>query len=300
MADKRSYTAGHFLFSIDGDDPAVCKDIDGGNIKAEVVTIGLGPDNHPLKHISTLKFEPITINVGMSMGKGLYEWIQNSLDRNVIRKNGYVVAGDFNYKAQHYRHFRDALITEFTVPALDASSKDSGHFTMKLQAEQIDDQPGDDADLKGVVNTKQKKWLMSNFRFRLGDMPCSRVSKIDSFTIKQGVVADSVGEFRVDTYEASKLEIPNLKVTFSASDQKPWQDWFQDFVIRGNNGQEKELTGAIEFLDPSGKDVLGSVDLFQVGIFSFQHEKAEVGKDAIKRCVVELYVEKMRLNLKYV
>ena len=71
-------------------------------------------------------------------------------------------------------------------------------------------------------------------------------------------------------------------------------------VIKGKNGQEAELTGAIEFLDPSGQEVLGSVDLFQVGIFSLSEDKAEAGKDAIARCTAELYVEKMQLNLAYV
>lgn len=299
MGDKRSYSAGHFMLSLDGE-PAVLKDMDGGNIKGEVVTINMGPEMTSIKHISTVKFEPFTINIGMSMGKGLYEWIKASLDKAHMRKNGYVVAADYNYKAQSYRHFRDAIITEITIPALDGSSKDSAFFTIKFDAEEITYQAGDDADIKGVVNTKQKKWLQSNFRLRLGDLPCTRVSKIDSFTMKQGVVQDDVGEVRVSTKEPSKFEFPNLKVTFSASDIKPWAEWFDTFVIKGQNGQEAELNGAIEFLDPSLKETLGSVDLFQVGIFSLTEDKFEANKDSIKRWTAELYVEKMALNLAYV
>jgi hypothetical protein len=264
------------------------------------VTINMGPDNLPIKHISTVKFEPFTINIGMSMGKGLYDWVKASLDKSHIRKNGYVAAADYNYKAQSYRHFRDALITEITIPACDASSKDTSFFTIKFDAEEITYQAGDDADVKGVVNTKQKKWLTSNFRLRLGDLPCTRVSKIDSFTIKQGTTQDDVGEMRISTKEPTKLEIPNLKVTFSASDVKPWAKWFEDFVIKGLNGQEAELSGAIEFMDPSIKETLGSVDLFQVGIFSLTEDKGEANKDSVKRWTAELYVERMALNLNYV
>jgi phage tail-like protein len=299
MGDKRSYSAGHFMLSLDGE-PAVLKDCDGGNVKAEIVTINMGPDNHAMKHISTLKFEPFTINIGMSMGKGLYEWIKASLDKQHMRKNGYVAAADFNYKAQSYRHFRDALISEVTVPALDASSKDTAFFTIKFDAEEVTFAAGDDAAVQGTVNTKQKKWLQSNFKLRLGDLPCTRVSKIDSFTIKQSVVADETGEARIPTKEPGKLEIPNLKITLSASDVKPWAEWFDTFVIKGENGQEAELSGAIEFMDPSLKETLGSVDLFQVGIFSLTEEKAEANKDAIKRWVAEVYVERMAFNLAYV
>ena len=269
----RSYSAGLFLLSLDGE-AAVLKDVDGGTIKGEVVTI----------------------KIGMSMGKGLYEWIKASLDETHLRKNGYVVAADYNYKAKRYRHFRDALITEITIPALDGLSKDTSFFTIKFDAEEITYQAGDDADIKGVANTKQKTWLTSNFRLRLGDLPCGRVSKIDSFTIKQHIQQGVVGEQRISTKEPTGFEITNLKVTFSASDVKPWATFFDDFV----KGQGAELSGAIEFLDPSLKEVLGSVDLFQVGIFSLAEDKGEANKDSIKRWTAELYVKRMMLNLAYV
>ena len=274
---SRRQPAGHFLLNLDGE-AAVLKDVDIGTIKGKVVTI----------------------NIGMSMGKGLYEWIQATLGQTPQRKNGYVVAADYNYKAQRYVHFRDALIIEITIPALDGSSKDTSFFTIKFDAEEITYQAGDDADIKGVVNTKQKTWLTSNFRLRLGDLPCGRVSKIDSFTIKQSTPQNVVGEQRIPTKEPTGLEISNLKVTFSASDVKPWATFFDDFVIKGNNGQDAELSGAIEFLDPSLKEVLGSVDLFQVGISSLAEDKGEANKDSIKRATAELYVKRMMLNLAYV
>lgn len=299
MANARSYSAGHYILSIDGE-PSMVKDFDGGNIKAEVVTHKMGPEKWDVKAISNVKFEPFTINIGMSMGGNLYNWIKASMDNAHMRKNGYVAAANFDKKAMAYRHFRDALITEITIPAMDASSKDSAYFTVKFDAEEITYQDGDGADLKGTVNTKQKKWLNSNFRLRLGDLPCSKVSKIDAITLKQGIVQDDVGEFRIATKEPTKMEVPNMKVTFSAADVKPWAQWFENFVIKGLNTDSDELVGAIEFLDPSGKDVLGSLELQQVGIFSLNAEKLEAGKDGIHRYVAEFYVERMALNLNYV
>lgn len=294
-ADKRSYTAGHFMLSLDGE-PAVLKDFDGGNIKGEVVTVNMGPENLAMKHLATIKYEPFTINVGMSMGKALYEWIKASLDKAHIRKTGFIAAGSYDYKAQGYRHFQNALITEITIPAMDGGSKDGGFFTVKFQPERIEYQKGDDADLKGVVNGKQKRWLCSNFRLRIGNLDCTKVNKIDAITIKQGVVNDAVGEMREDSWEPSKLEIPNLKVTLAASHAQTWIDWHKSFVIDGKCSQDDELSGAIEFLSPDGV-TMGSLDLFQCGIFSLQAEKLEANKDAIARMTAELYVERMALNL---
>jgi hypothetical protein len=301
MGDNRSFSAGHFVMSLDGT-PALLKKFGGGAIKAEVVELNGGPNNTAFKSISTIKFESFTIEVGMSMGKPLYEWIKASLDKAWISKNGYIAAADFKYKAKAYRHFRDAHIEEITVPALDAGNKEAAYFTIKFNPEEITYADGDDADIKGDMNFKQKKWLCSNFKFTLSGLEdsCKRVNKIDSFTVKQSVTEDACGEFRIPTKHPAKLVIPNLKITFSAADVKPWQAWFDDFVIKGNNGQEAEKNGTIEFLDPATKETLGTVQLSQVGIFALNSEDLEANKEGVARYVAELYVEAMQFDLKYV
>ncbi|MCA9675090.1 MAG: hypothetical protein H6709_20790 [Kofleriaceae bacterium] len=299
MADARNHSAGHYMLSLDGE-PSIVRKFDGGNISAEVVVHNMGPTNVQMKHISTLKFEPFTLEIGMSMGKSLYEWIQASFDMAHIRKNGYMAAADFNYKAKSYRHFRDALITEVGFPALSGASKDPAYFTVKFDPEEITYAPGDDAALKGVVNTKQKKWLASNFRVKIGDLPCASVSEVAAFSWKQGTVEDAVGEFRVNAKEPSKVEVPNINLTIGAKDLKPWSDWFTEFVIKGNNGQEAELSGTIEYLSPNTGEVLGAVELFNVGIFKLTEQTTESNKDAIKRFTVDLYCETMKLRLDYV
>lgn len=296
MADKRSYTAGHFMLSLDGE-PSIIKDFDGGNIKGEVNVIQQGPDLVPLKTITTLKYEPFTVNVGISMGKSLYEWIRSSLDRQHIYKNGYVAAANYDYKAQAYRHFTNALITEISLPAFDAASKETGHMTVKFDPEQIRHANGDGADIKGQVNVKQKMWQPSNFRLRLGDLDCTKISKIDAITIKQSIVEDPVGEFRENQKCAAAIEFPNIKITGSMATIDSWAKWHEDFVINGNCGQDAELSGAIEFLSPNGKEVLGSLDLFQVGIFSLTATKLEAAKTGVATFTAECYVERMQLTL---
>ncbi len=126
------------------------------------------------------------------------------------------------------------------------------------------------------------------------------MNKIDSFTIKQGVTQDDFGEQRISTKHATKVEYPNLKITFSAADVKPWAEWFKAFVIDGAGLEPQELSGSIEFLSHNMQEVLGSVDLFNVGIFSLNVEKFEANADKISRYTAELYCEKMALNLKHV
>lgn len=294
---QHCYSADHFILYLDGG-PTVLKNFEGGNVKGEVATAGKGPQDLPAKNISAVKLEPMVIEVGISMGKSLREWISATLDRTNAnaRKSGYIVACGADCKATEFRHFRDALITEITIPELDANSKDSAFFIIQFDPEEISYKDGDKSALAGVINARNKQWLCSGFRMRLGNLPCGHVNKIDAFTIRQNVVLETTGDFRVSGREVTRLEIPNLKITFPAADIEPWAAWFDEFVIKGRNSQDKELSGAIEFLDPGG-EVLGSVDLLQVGIFSLSVERSEeVPAAGVSRYVAELYAEKIGIQ----
>jgi hypothetical protein len=158
---------------------------------------------------------------------------------------------------------------------------------------------GDGTAIASELGLKQKTWMASNFRVQLGNLPCQRISKIDAFTIKLGVTEqEAVGMSRIPQMGVPRVEFPNLIVTFGAADAPDWEKWFQDFVVKGNNGQDKELTGIIEFLDPTLTTVVGSIALKQVGIFALREETTESGSDKIARYVAELYVEAMTLEIK--
>jgi len=294
---QHCYNADHFILYLDGG-PTVLKNFEGGNVKGEVATAGKGSQDLPAKNISTLKVEPMVIEVGIPMGKSLREWISATLDRTNgdARKSGYIVACGADCKATESRHFRDALITEITIPELDASSKDSAFFIIQFDPEEISYKDGDKSALAGVINATNKQWLCSGFRMRLGNLPCEHVNKIDAFTIRQNVTLETTGDFRVSGREVTKLEIPNLKITFPVADIEPWAAWFDEFVIKGQNSQDKELSGVIELLDPGG-EVLGRVDLLQVGIFSLSVERSEeVPAAGVSRYVAELYAEKIGIQ----
>jgi hypothetical protein len=132
----------------------------------------------------------------------------------------------------------------------------------------------------------------------LGDLPCQRVSKVDAFTIRQRIVESNVGQLQSGpTKEPINIEYPNIKVTFAAAAVGPWQDFFSRFVIRGQNDQDNEIHGTLEFLDPARQNVLGAVTFSQVGIFSLKPDGVDANAEASPQYVAELYVEKMTLDV---
>ncbi len=288
--DGRSYVAGRFALLLDRDPTAsVLKSVDGGAIKAEVVTILAEPVNK--KALAQLKYEDFTMQMGLSMAKPLYEWIKASFDLKPARKSGAVVAADFNYKEMSRRDFTNALITEISFPKLDGASKDAAHLTVKFAPEQLTFVKGSGKDVDVGVSAKQKKFLPSNFRLTIDGLDCKKVSKVEAFTIKQGIIRDVKG-----LLVPGKIEYPNLKVTLSQTGSETWYDWFDDFVIKGNNGDDKEKKGSLEFLAPDLKSTLLTLNFSNLGIYCLLPDTAEANSDNISRLTAEIYCEMMTMD----
>jgi hypothetical protein len=231
-----------------------------------------------------VKYNDFTVQLGLGMSKPMYQWIKASFDNKVARKDGAIIAADFNIKAKSERSFQNALITEIGFPALDAAAKDPAFLTVKFAPELTVDKV--ESVQLNAKPSNQKLFLPSNFRISIGDLPTTKVSKVDAFTVKQGFT-ESTGL----TLEPTKIEFPNLVVTMAESQE--WSAWFDDFVIKGNNGQDKELTGKIEFLSPDLSRTLLRLSLAGVGIFHLAPVLPEPNDQTIRRIKVELYCEQM-------
>ncbi len=297
MGETRSFTGGRFVLVLDGSETlGYAKSVKGGTIKGELATHNLGPAHVQKKHLATISYEPFVIEAGMEMGEGFYAWIRASLDKGHITKTGEVIALDFDYKTMSRREFVDCHIAEVTIPKLDGSSKEPAYMTIKLDPEEIRYQPGDSAVVPAQRGRATKKWLRSNFRLEVGDLPCSRVASVDSFTWKQSVITDRVGRFRRATKRRSKVTVPNVILTISMADVDPWQRWHKDFVIDGNCGDEAELSGSITFLGPDMKEEFAVVELLHLGIISLEYEEQEANAASVARFKVEMYCEEMKLS----
>jgi T4-like virus tail tube protein gp19 len=291
--DVRSYTSGHFQLELSGILIGLLKSFDGGAISAEVVEEELEPEELiAKKHIGNVKYEDFTVQIGFSQHKAMYDWINSSWSGKQVRESGAIVLADQDYNAKRSITFEEALLSEVRIPACDASSKETGYMGVKFAPEVITNKK---ASGKLTSSKTQKAWLPSNFRLKIGDLPCSRVSKIDAFTIKQAIVTEQIGDTRYYHKEPGKLEFPNLKVTFPESDLKLWDAWFTSMVIAGNQEDEKE--GTLELLGPSLKAALCTISFFGVGIHKLSYNGAAAEAAAASRkMIAELYVERMEIK----
>jgi hypothetical protein len=293
-SDSRSYVSGHFALELEGILIGMLKSFDGGAISAEVVEEELEPEQFiAKKHIGNVKYEDFTVQIGFSMSKAMYDWINESWSGKHVRKSGQVILADQDYDARRAIAFEQALLSEVKIPACDASSKDPAYLGVEF-ASDLTFSKRASGKLTAPSSKSQKAWLPSNFRLKIGELPCKRVSKIDSFTIKQAIITEQIGDTRYYHKEPGKLEFPNLRVTFAEQDLKAWDAWFTNMVIAGNQEDEKE--GTLEFLGPNLQTTLGKISFFGVGIHKLSYNSAPADGSAIKRMIAELYVERMEIG----
>lgn len=217
------------------------------------------------------------------MSKPFYEWIAASLQVKAEPRDGAVILADQNFEAKSGQQFFNALITEMGFPTADAGSKDPAYFTIRIAPERTRHVKAAGKVTDKLDQKKQKQWLPSNFRLKIDGLDCSKVTKIDGFTIKQAKVP-------------GKLEFPNLKITLAEVSADSWSRWHEDFVINGKNGGGNEKDGSLECLSPNGQETLLTVTFHNLGIFKLSREKSEAGGDKASRMIAELYCERMEFK----
>ncbi len=288
---QRSYVSGNFFLTLNGVKTGVIKSVDGGGISAEVINEPQGPNYFTKKRIGQPKYEDFAIQVGFSNGKQLYDWIQQTWNMARPRVSGSIISADYNWDAKSERQFTNALLTETTIPAMDGTSKEPAYITLKFAPEFIRSVKA--SGKLTAEKMEQKIFLPSNFRLQIDGLDCSKVTKIESFTVKQGVASKDIGSARDSQKEPGKLEFPNLKITIAETAAQSFIDWHENFVIKGNNNDSKEKNGSLTLLSPDRKTEFAKIEFFNMGIFRIQPDKAQANTDQIKRLTIELYVERM-------
>jgi len=286
-----------FALTIEGQQAGTLNTVTGGTPVGTVVQQALPVGGAPKKHIGGVQYEPITFQVGVPLAPVLQQWIASTLRGEGVTHGGAVIGYDTQRREVQRRNFSFALISKVTFPTLDASNPEPGLVSVVVVPERVEIARGSGA-VAAVEQTRQKSFVSSNFRLELDGIDTSRVSKIDSFTIQQKLAPQPMGGVRDPGLEPAAVEIPNLTVTLSAHGLESWQAWFEEFVILGQNGDNREKSGRIVLLAPNLQDVLLELSLSNVGIYAMRQLNPENNDRSIAHFEAKLYVERIELTPK--
>ena len=304
MAQRKdlAYLSGRFVFELDGHKMGIVNSVDGGHFKSESIAEQVGGENSVTRYPGRQKFEDITFTVGSAMLPGFWKWVDESIHNLPSRRNGAILALDYDNRVRSRRTFSDALISEIQFPSMDLMAKSPKQLAIKIAPERMkfEQVAGAKYGAHAPDVGPQKRHLPSTFDMELSDISkdaMSWVSKIDQFTVKQNVINNPMGGLLYTPKDAGRIEFPSLSIYTSESHVGPFLKWWEEFVGEGKHFQGKEMHGAINYRLSNLQESLISVDLFGVGITGLTFDKQEAGTDKVRNVKVDLYVENMKIRV---
>jgi len=266
----------------------------GGNVVGRVIAFASGNDPVIQKQLDGTSTDDLRVELGMAMSSGLFDWIASSWGPNPPSHDGAILACDLQYTIRSERGFVAALISETAFPALDAAAKTAGYLGLRLTPRSVLPGTNPNVKLNLGVGPKQKLWLTSNFKLQIDGLDASKVSRIAPFVVRRPIEVVTSGG--TTTLQAGMVDFPALRITLSMAGADSWFDWYEDFVLNGNNGPAAERSGSISLLGPSLVDELARVDLAGVGIYRLTTDRDDdAPADQIARLTAHLYCEQMTL-----
>jgi phage tail-like protein len=302
--NNRAYAAAHFALELDGKDAVgLFRSIEGGGVRADVMTYQNGANYDRWRQLGKPKFEDIKLQVGMSMAQPFYAWIADFFVGRPTRKTGAIVAADFYYNERARRNFKEAMIKELTFPKLDGQDKSAAYMTVAIAVEEIQFLKGSGKKLDRPAGfDNQKVWTACNFRFTLDDYKdaCNRVTKVDSFTVKQNIAEYHAGGFKAAIKTPTAVDFPNISFYVPEADAQPFMDHLAKRVGFGGGGKGQvrpatQMHGTIECFD-NDDNTLCTLEFFGADIAAVTPDRSDASSEEIKQVKVELYTESMKFK----
>jgi hypothetical protein len=297
LAQQRTYSAGQFVLELDGASAGVLRDVEGGEAVADVITAP-GPGGvYVNKHVASVKYADFVLEAGAGMEPAFYDWIAATWDGKLTRKSGAVLMVDYNSQVVARREFRDALLSEIALPTLDGASKDPGYLTVRIAPTSVRLSKGGGSVPTMSVAKAQRPWTVNNYRLEIAGLDCSRVRKIESFTVKQKVVDSASGSDRDLAKVPGALTFSNLVVTLPEMYAETWDAWAQNAFVGGMSDDSQEKVGDLVLLGSDGQSEIARIHLSGLGIISVSHQSAE-SANQMRSVVATLYCERAALEWK--
>jgi len=295
----RSYAAAHFALELDNKtDVGLFRSIEGGGVKADVMTYQNGANYDRWRQLGKPKFEDIKFQVGMSMSKPFYDWLAAFVRGEPLRKDGAIVAADFAFNERARREFTNALIKELTFPKLDAQDKGPAYMSIAVAVEDISFKKGGGQKIQQAITMNaQKLWTACNFRFVLDGFEqwCKRTTKVDSFTIKQNIIEHHTGSRRSPIKVPSQVDFPQLSFYVPEADAQPFFDHFTKNAIKGAERTHTKRSGQLQTYDNEGKPLF-TLEFYEADILAVTPDKSDAGSEEIKQVKIDLFTEKMTFS----
>jgi hypothetical protein len=236
-----------------------------------------------------VRFEPITLRSDVS---SLTDLAKKVLDKPTP-VSGRVTTMGTTGKGIASLEFFNAIPTKVAISDLDASSKEACSIEITLAPERTRRVEGGSGDSR--ILGKQERCMRSNFTVKIPGVVTNGVMKVENLAVTREVAADNLGSQRIETKNPTKSVIPNVILTVSEATAKDFWAWYDSFLIKGDNAQDKEKTIEVQLMGPDMKSSVLTLQGSGVGMVSMRSSTTS-GSESAARVEVELYVTKWAIG----
>lgn len=288
-AAKPGFQATNFALELEGILIGLLRGISGGHASAEVVLEEGGSDCVVRKALGSVHYADLVLPLAAYPGREVQDWINEMLSCGPGGRSGAILSLDSNFKEVRRLEFKNAVLTEVTLPALDAATgKEPFVFTLRCQTDSTHRAKGS-GEKVNLSASKAKLPLASNFLVTIKGLDTTKVTRVEGLKITRPLIpAEAEGKgFSIP----GKVDVGDLHLTIVESTADAWFEWHQSFVIDGKNADEFEQFATIELLAPNLKSTLLTVQLAGLGIYGLEGSSSEAGKEQVGKVVARLYCE---------
>lgn len=294
------YSSAFFTLEIDGTPVGTLRNLDGGGIKADVVTYQHGERGDTWRQLGRTKYEEFKITAGLVAGGKLWEWIAEYMAGNPTRRSGALLAADYEYTEKARREFTEALIAEVAFPKFDAQDKNPANVVVTVHPEKMTYAKGTGKSVIGAdpFSPKQKAVSACNFEFIVDGFKdaCKRVNKVDGFSVKCKIIEHPVST-RIESVKVpGKMELPNVTFYVPEIDAQPFLDHHTKNAMKGERGAP--IPSATLTFHNNAKTERGSVTFTGCTIFSVVQDKNDATSEDIRMVKVEMAIEGIKFENK--
>lgn len=281
---RKNYVTSRCLFELEGAPCGWIWSAEGGVATADVTETRSRDAATVKKQLGQPKFEDLVLVCGAGLSQPFYAWIKSFIAGSAPARSGAIIYFDSAGSEISRLSFTNARIAEVAFPALDATSEDTAAMTVRLTPEstrRTRDRAGRIVTFDAAMGPR---WPVNHFRLSLDGLAetAARTLWID------GIVAKA--------RSPSGLDISDLVLTFPSAAATPIEQWFDEFVLKGNHSDAMEKSGRLEFLSPDQPGPLFTLSFEHLGIFRLEPAVFDTGTRMLHPVQARMYCEAMRFD----
>jgi hypothetical protein len=290
---SRPSAASRYVIELDGVRVGIASWVEGGEPVGTVVATSLGPANVQKKHVTTIKWTPIKVTLGMGMGSPLFDWIKAFLGRQDTKKNGAIIVFDAAGRPRSRVDWLSGSITEVAFPAPDATDRAEGQLVVTIQPQRTTQRDAAH-EARLAAPPKTRPWLLSNFRIAIDNIASDtrRVSRIESIVVRRSITEYRDGASREVSIILGPQQVTDVILTLPDGQANECARWADDFLVQGHSSDADERNATIDYLDPSMRP-LCTMTLRHLGIYRLAREQAATAKNVTAKAKAYLYCEEL-------